>query len=64
MVLEPFGQAEAGPNRQYEGTGLSLTATQALTKLHGGRLEIRSETDGPDRETTVTAIFPASSVVT
>lgn len=64
MVLEPFGQPEARRNHQYEGTGFNLTLTQGQTELHGGQLEIRSESDGPDRETTVTAIFPASSVVT
>ena len=63
-VLEPIGQAETGPNRQYEGTELSLTLTQALAELHGGRIEIGSETNGPNRGTTVTAIFPTSSVVT
>lgn len=63
-VLEPFGQAEAGLNRQYEGTGLGLTLTQALTELHGGWLEIESETEGPAQGTTVTATFPKSRVVT
>ena len=63
-VLEPFGQAEGGFDRQFEGTGLGLTLTQSLTELHGGRLEIESETEGPNRGTTVTAIFPASRVVT
>ena len=63
-VFEPFDQAEAGLNHQYEGTGLGLTLTQALTELHSGQLEIGSETDGLDRGTTVTAIFPASRVFT
>ena len=62
-VLEPFGQAEIGLDRQYEGTGLGLTLTQALTELHGGRLKIESETEGPNRGTIVTVIFPASRVV-
>ena len=62
-AFKPFGQAEAGLNRQYEGTGLGLTLTQALTELHGAQLEIGSETDGLDRGTTVTAIFPTSHVV-
>ena len=63
-VLEPFGQAETGLDRQYEGTGLGLALTRNLTKLHGGRLKIESETAGPNRGTTVTAIFPKSRVVT
>jgi two-component system cell cycle sensor histidine kinase PleC len=63
-VLEPFGQAEGGFDRQFEGTGLGLTLTKSLTELHGGRLEIESRTEGPDRGTTATAIFPKSRVVT
>ena len=62
-VLEPFGQAEGGLDRQFEGTGLGLTLTQSLAKLHGGRVEIESKTEGPVTGTTVTVIFPASRVV-
>jgi signal transduction histidine kinase len=62
-VLAPFGQAEGGLTRQYEGTGLGLTLTKALTELHGGRLEIESRTEGPETGTTVTAIFPARRVI-
>ena len=63
-VLEPFGQAEGGLDRHFEGTGLGLALTQSLTELHGGRLEIESETEGSETGTTVTAIFPASRIVT
>ena len=62
-VLEPFGQAEGGFNRQFEGTGLGLTLTQSLTELHGGHLEIESQNEGQKTGTTVTAIFPASRLV-
>jgi signal transduction histidine kinase len=62
-VLEPFGQAEGGFNRQFEGTGLGLTLTQSLTQLHGGRLKIEGQNKGPQTGTTVTAIFPAYRVV-
>ena len=61
--VHPFGQAEAGLNRQYEGTGLGLTLTKALTELHGGRLQIESCDTGPETGTTVTAIFPAERVI-
>lgn len=64
VVLEPFGQADGGLNRQFEGTGLGLTLTRALTELHDGRLEIESDSEGPETGTSVTAIFPASRVIT
>lgn len=62
-VMEPFGQADGGLNRQFEGTGLGLTLTRALTELHGGRFEIESNSGGADTGTTVSAIFPASRVI-
>ena len=62
-VLSPFGQAEAGFDRQYEGTGLGLSLTKALTELHGGQLVIESKTEGPETGTSVSAIFPANRVV-
>lgn len=62
-VLEPFGQADGGLDRQFEGTGLGLTLTRALTELHGGRLEIESTVDGPTTGTSVSAIFPASRII-
>jgi len=62
-VLEPFGQVEGGLNRHFEGTGLGLTLTQSLAELHGGHVEIESETEGSVTGTTVTVIFPASRVV-
>ena len=62
-VMEPFGQADVGLNRQFEGTGLGLTLTRALTELHGGRLEIVSNSDGANSGTVVTATFPASRII-
>jgi signal transduction histidine kinase len=62
-VLEPFGQAEGGLNRSFEGTGLGLSLTQSLTELHGGHLTIESQTEGDQTGTTVTAMFPASRIV-
>lgn len=42
-ALERFGQAEASFTKTIPGTGLGLPLVEALTKLHGGRLEIASE---------------------
>ncbi|MFN0044096.1 MAG: PAS-domain containing protein, partial [Alphaproteobacteria bacterium] len=58
-VLAPFGQAESGLNRKYEGTGLGLTLTKALVELHGGELEIDSV---KGVGTKVSAVFPAARV--
>jgi PAS domain S-box-containing protein len=62
-VMEPFGQADGGLDRQFEGTGLGLTLTRALTELHGGKLQIESNVNGPTTGTTVTANFPASRII-
>lgn len=42
-VLQPFAQVDSGLNRKYEGTGLGLTLSQGLAKLHGGVLRLESE---------------------
>ncbi len=54
-VLEPFEQVAGSQTRAHQGTGLGLTLTSALTKLHGGNIEIDSELE---RGTTVTVRFP------
>ncbi|WP_374367071.1 PAS domain-containing sensor histidine kinase [Dongia sp.] len=42
-VLQPFAQVDSGLNRKYEGTGLGLTLSQGLARLHGGELRLESE---------------------
>jgi PAS domain S-box-containing protein len=55
-----FGQIDSDLNRKYDGTGLGLPLSKALTELHGGVLEIESiKGEG----TTVTVRLPASRVV-
>ncbi len=41
-AMSPFGQVESGFNKRHEGTGLGLPIAFALSKLHGGDLQIQS----------------------
>jgi signal transduction histidine kinase len=58
-VLQPFGQAESGLARRYEGTGLGLPICKALAELHGGTIALASTLGGG---TTVTVRLPAERV--
>ena len=59
-ALTPFQQVDSDLNRKYEGTGLGLPLTKALTELHGGSLGLQSEVGVG---TTVTVRFPAERIV-
>jgi PAS domain S-box-containing protein len=41
-VFDPFVQAESGPTRPIEGSGLGLTISRRLARLMGGDLTVRS----------------------
>jgi signal transduction histidine kinase len=56
-VMAPFMQVESVHSRKYEGTGLGLPISRALTELHGGEFSLTSEIDAG---TTITLRFPAS----
>ncbi len=56
-VMAPFMQVESVLSRKYEGTGLGLPISRALTKLHGGEFVLTTELDAG---TTITTRFPAS----
>jgi two-component system cell cycle sensor histidine kinase PleC len=58
-AMQPFRQVDSTLGRKYEGTGLGLPLTDGLMHLHGGRLDITSETGVG---TIVTAIFPVNRV--
>ncbi|MFQ5783961.1 MAG: PAS domain-containing protein [Alphaproteobacteria bacterium] len=59
-VMEPFGQADTGLDRKYEGTGLGLSLTRALVELHGGTFELESAVG---RGTRAIVRFPAARIV-
>ncbi|MHA1151349.1 MAG: sensor histidine kinase [Alphaproteobacteria bacterium] len=58
-VMAPFTQVESVHSRKYEGTGLGLPISRALTELHGGEFLLTSKLDVG---TTITARFPATRV--
>jgi two-component system, cell cycle sensor histidine kinase PleC len=41
-AMSPFGQVDSGFNKKHEGTGLGLPIALALSRLHGGDLQIHS----------------------
>jgi PAS domain S-box-containing protein len=59
-VMLPFMQADQGLNRRFEGTGLGLPLTKAMTEMHGGRVEL-SSTIGVG--TTVSVRFPPERTI-
>ncbi len=60
LALKPFSQLESGLDRTYEGTGLGLSLTAAMVKLHDGEMRIDSQAE---KGTLVTIDFPAERVV-
>jgi len=59
-ALEPFGQIDHSLARAYEGTGLGLPLSKQLMELHGGSLQLASESGVG---TTVTVSFPAERLI-
>ncbi len=56
-VMAPFTQVESVHSRRYDGTGLGLPISRALTELHGGKISLTSELGVG---TAITARFPAA----
>ncbi|ORY04188.1 hypothetical protein K493DRAFT_253700 [Basidiobolus meristosporus CBS 931.73] len=42
-IFERFHRIEGQKGRSHEGTGIGLSLTQELVKLHGGQVEVKSE---------------------
>jgi cell cycle sensor histidine kinase DivJ len=57
-IGEPFFQAHAAYDRNFEGAGLGLSLVRGLVGLHGGGLAIQS---APDLGTRVTVRLPKAS---
>lgn len=60
LALEPFGQVQSVMTRAHEGTGLGLPLVKTFIELHGGSLELRSDTG---EGTTARLILPAERVL-
>jgi PAS domain S-box-containing protein len=58
-ALEPFSQLDGSLARRFEGAGLGLSISKALTELHGGHLSVKSAVG---EGTTVTIALPATRV--
>jgi signal transduction histidine kinase len=54
-AMEPFGQVDSSLARKYQGAGLGLPISEALTEQHDGRLELDS---APGIGTTVRVRLP------
>ncbi len=59
-AFAPFEQVDSRLSRQYEGTGLGLPLSLGLMRLHGGTLELESDSR---QGTTARAILPARRVL-
>jgi signal transduction histidine kinase len=59
LARQPFRQVDSAMTRRYPGTGLGLPLAEELVRLHGGWLEISSESGVG---TAVVVVFPAERV--
>jgi CheY-like chemotaxis protein len=56
QMFEAFSQADRTLDRSRGGLGLGLALAKGLVELHGG--QVRAESEGPGRGTTVTLLLP------
>ena len=55
-IFNPFEQVESSVNRSFQGTGLGLSLTKSLVKLHGGKLW--AESRGAEKGSAFRFIIP------
>ena len=55
-IFNPFDQVESSASRRFQGTGLGLSLTKSLVKLHGGKLW--AESGGEGKGSTFRFIIP------
>ncbi|MDF2368341.1 PAS domain-containing sensor histidine kinase [Sneathiella sp.] len=60
-VMRPFGRTHYSISKSIEGTGLGLPLAKSIVELHGGMLEISSNTEKPG--TVIEIRLPKSRVV-
>jgi PAS domain S-box-containing protein len=60
IALAPFGQVDSALTRKHQGTGLGLPLVRSMITLHGGSLDLRSQSGVG---TTVTVRFPPARVL-
>jgi len=59
-VMQPFVQVNSSLARLHSGTGLGLPLVQTMLRLHGGEMQIESESGSG---TLVRVIFPPARLV-
>ena len=59
-VFDRFRQADGSTSRRHGGLGLGLAIADALAKMHGGRLEARSEGVGKGATFTAMELAPTA----
>jgi PAS domain S-box-containing protein len=59
-LFAPFRQGDNSISRRFGGTGLGLAISRKLIELHGGNVDIESETG---QGTSVHLVFPAERVI-
>ena len=58
-IFEEFHQAESSSTRKKGGTGLGLSIAKRIVELHGGRVEVESDSGDP---TVFRLVFPLGAV--